>query len=36
MKKKIIELIAFALLTATIVMAVSYALADRETTLSAL
>lgn len=36
MKKKIIELIAFALFTATIIMAVSYALADRETTFSAL
>lgn len=35
MKKKIIELIAFALLTASLVMGVSYALADRETTFSA-
>ena len=35
MKKKIIELIAFALFTAATIMAVSYALADRETTFSA-
>ncbi len=35
MKKKIIELIAFALLAAAAIMGVSYALADRETTFSA-
>ena len=35
MKKKIIELIAFALVTAVLVLGVSYAIADRETTFSA-